>query len=205
MRINLIPDELRPTRTSPVPYMPLIGLAAIGLIWLVTQFAGVASTRKTALERKQQLKHTAEQLAAYRDLPGRITHAENESEALMLRAAAATVLTRRRLACTPLLQAVADAASENLRLTLLSVDFAAGEVMLQGYGSEDNAEIEVASFVRRFNQNKMVLKTFLAAELNYCTSRQRGDMFVKQFAITIPLREADARPADDRGREAGRG
>ncbi len=48
MRINLIPDELRPSRASPVPYMPLAGLLAISLVWIITQFASVAGARSEA-------------------------------------------------------------------------------------------------------------------------------------------------------------
>ena len=45
MKINLIPKELRPSRASPVPYMPLIGLLGISLVWIVTQFALVSGAR----------------------------------------------------------------------------------------------------------------------------------------------------------------
>ncbi|MFH1730389.1 MAG: hypothetical protein ABIF82_01915 [Planctomycetota bacterium] len=205
MRINLIPDELRPTRASPVPYMPLAGLVAISLIWVVTQFAVSSSVRGKTLGYKKELERLFVQLKAYKGLPERMTRAEGERDTLKLKAAAVTALTNTGFVCTRVLEALAAAASEELRLTSVSIDFDQGVATLKGYGSEENANIEVASFVRALNRNKAILATFRGAELNYCNSSQRGQTLIKEFAVSMRFRADRLRQMLEGGAEKANG
>lgn len=205
MRINLIPNELRPSRASPVPYMPLAGLLAISLIWTITQFASVAGARSEASGYRKEHRRLALQLKALKNLPGRVEHAEGERDTLKLKAAAVTVLTKNGFVCTNVLQALAKAASDDLCLTSVSIDFARGTVTIKGYGSEGTADIDAASFVRSLNQNKAILRAFHAAELNYCNSSRRGETTVKQFGISLMFRGEGAQTMPDGGKEDGRG
>jgi len=205
MRINLIPDELRPTRASPVPYMPLAGLIAIGLIWVVTQFAVSASARGKTSDCRKELKRLSVQLRAYKGLPERAACVESESDTLKLKAAAATALTHTGFVCTCVLEALAAAASEELRLTSVSMDFDKGVATLRGYGSEENANIEVASFVRALNRSKAILATFSGAELNYCNSSERGRTLIKEFAVSMKFRAGRIRQMLEDGAEGADG
>jgi len=205
MRINLIPDELRPSRASPVPYMPLAGLLAISLIWIITQFAVASGARGEAQGYKKEYKRLALQLKAFKKLPGRTEHAEGERDALKLKAAAVTALSNNGFVCTDVLQALAEAASDNLRLTAVSIDLARGAVTITGYGSPERADIDAASFVRSLNKNKAILGAFQGAELNYCNSSRRGETTVKQFGISLTFRDErmQATPDDDKENERG--
>ena len=117
MNINLIPNELRPGRASPVPYMPLVGVVGISLVWVVTQFAAVSGARTEASDYRKEHKRLAIQLKEFKNLPGRTEHARSERDTLKLKAAAVTVLTHSGFVCTDVLQGLAKAASGNLRLT----------------------------------------------------------------------------------------
>jgi len=205
VRINLIPDELRPNRASPVPYMPLAGFLAISLVWVVTQFASVAGARSEASDYRKEHRRLVLQLKEFKNLPGRIEHAEGERDTLKLKAAAVTVLTHGGFVCTDVLEALAKAESDDLCLTSVSIDFARGSVTIKGYGSEGTADIDAASFVRSLNQNRAILRVFHAAELNYCNSSRRGETTVKQFGISLTFRDEvlPTTPAD--GKEDGRG
>ena len=188
MNINLIPNELRPGRASPVPYMPLVGVVGISLVWVVTQFAAVSGARTEASDYRKEHKRLAIQLKEFKNLPGRTEHARSERDTLKLKAAAVTVLTHSGFVCTDVLQGLAKAASGNLRLTDVSIDRARGTVTVKGYGSADTADIDAASFVRALNQDKSILSVFHGAELNYCNSSQRGEAAVKQFGISLRFR-----------------
>ena len=205
MRINLIPDELRPSRASPVPYMPLAGLLAISLIWIITQFAVASGARGEAQGYKKECKRLALQLKAFKKLPGRTEHAESERDSLKLKAAAVTALSNNGFVCTDVLQALAEAASDNLRLTAVSIDLARGAVTITGYGSPERADIDAASFVRSLNKNKAILGAFQGAELNYCNSSRRGETTVKQFGISLTFRGEGVQttPDDDKENERG--
>lgn len=205
MRINLIPDELRPTRASPVPYMPLAGLIAIGLIWVVTQFAVSASARGKTSDCRKELERLSVQLKAYKGLPERATHAEGERDRLKLKAAAVTALTNSGFVCARVLEALARAASEELSLTTVSIDFDKGVATLKGYGSEENANIEVASFVRALNRDKAILAIFRGAELNYCNSNPRGGTLTKEFAVSMKFRADRIRQMLEGSREGANG
>lgn len=205
MRINLIPDELRPTRASPVPYMPLAGLVAISLIWVITQFAVSSSARGKTLDYREELKRLAVQLKPYKGLPERTAHAEGERDTLKLKAAAVTALTNTGFVSTRVLEALAEAASEELRLTSVSIDFGQGVATLKGYGSEENANIEVTSFVRALNRNKAILATFRGVELNYCNSVQRGEILIKEFAVSMKFRADRLRQMLEDGAEKANG
>ncbi len=188
MRINLIPDELRPTRASPVPYMPIAGLLAIGLVWLITQFAAASGAEDKTADYKTELKRLSSQLIAYNNLPDRTVRAETERDSLKLKAAAVTALTHTGFPCTPVLEALGEAATDELRLTSILVDIPAGTAMLKGYGSAEKADIEAASFVRALNRSKAILATFVGAELNYCTGSRRGGADVKEFSVSLRFR-----------------
>lgn len=205
MRINLIPDKLRPSRASPVPYMPLAGLLAISLIWIVTQFASVGGARSEASDYRKEHKRLALQLKEFKNLPGRVEHAEGERDTLKLKAAAVTVLTHSGFVCTDVLQALAKAASDDLCLTSVSIDFARGSVTIKGYGSEGTADIDAASFVKSLNQNKAILRAFHSAELNYCNSSRRGETTVKQFGVSLTFRDEGVQTtlADDKEDKSG--
>lgn len=196
MRINLIPKDLRPTRPSPVPYMPLGGLVLLSAIWLVTQFAAASGARGRHEEYQAELGRVSRQLGRYKELPGRVAHAESERELLQQKAAAVTVLTRRAVICSTILQAFAETASPELRLMAVSVDLAAGAVTLTGYGGEENTDVAVANFLRSLNSNRAILAAFTGAELEYCSHSRRGGRPVKQFSIRLNFRQgAWARPA----------
>jgi len=205
MRINLIPDELRPTRASPVPYMPLAGLIAIGLIWVITQFAVSASARGKTSDCRKELRRLSVQLKAYKGLPERAAHAEEKRDRLKLKAAAVTGLTNTGFVCVRVLEALAKAASEELRLTSVSIDFDKGVATLKGYGSEENANIEVASFVRALNRDKAILAMFRGVELNYCDSSQRGGTPIKEFAVSMKFRAGRLRQMLEDGAEEANG
>lgn len=196
MRINLIPKDLRPTRPSPVPYMPLGGLVLLSVIWLVTQFAAASGARGKYKEYQTELGRISGQLGRYKELPGRLAHAGSEHEMLQQKAAAVTLLTRRAVICSTILQAFAETASPALRLTAVSVDFAVGTVTLSGYGSEQSTDVAVANFLRSLNTNRAILAAFTGAELNHCTHARRGDRPVKEFSIRLNFRQsAWTRPA----------
>ena len=189
MRINLIPEGLRPTRPSPVPYMPLAGLAAISVIWLITQFAAASQARTKLKEYGSECARVSKRLAEHKELPGRLAHAESERDALQLKGAAVTALTHSGFVCSKVLQALAETASPELRLMAVSLDFDQGKATLTGYGSEETADIEVATFLRSLNANRAVRDTFVGARLDHCNSARRNDVAVKQFSITMEFRE----------------
>ena len=205
MKINLIPNELRPSRASPVPYMPLAGLVGISLVWIITQFAAVSGARGEAADYKREHRRLVLQLKAFKNLPGRSEHAEGERDTLKLKAAAVTLLTHSGFACTDVLQGLAEAASDALRLTAVSIDLDRGTVSVKGYGSADTADIEASSFVRALNQNKAILSTFHGAELDYCNSTQRAGAAVKEFSISLFFRHrtAGGASADDKENKSG--
>jgi hypothetical protein len=180
--------------------MPLVGFLAISLVWIITQFASVGGARSEARDYRRENKRLALQLKAFKSLPGRVEHAEGERDTLKLKAAAITVLTRSGFVCTNILQALAEAASGDLCLMSVSIDVSRGNVTIKGYGSEERADIDAASFVRSLNQNKTIMSASHGAELNYCNSSRRGEITVKQFGVSFTLRDGPvlAAPADDK-------
>ena len=201
MKINLIPDELRPTRPSPIPYMPLGGLVAISVIWLLTQFAVTAGVGGDLKDYKVEHRRLLAQLSACKELPGRLAYAENERDVLKLKGAAVTVLTKTSFRCSDIMQALAKTISAKLRLTSASVDYVAKQAVLKGYGSENGADIEVTLLLRSLNTNKAVLRSFSGAQLDYCRRAEHNGMHVKEFSIVMDLRptglETPRRPEAD--------
>ncbi|MFO7897812.1 MAG: hypothetical protein R6V58_02000 [Planctomycetota bacterium] len=189
MQVNLIPPEMRPARPSPVPYMPLLGLIAISAIWLVTQLATAGVARRDCKKHRNEYQQLSTELGQYRELPGRIAHAEAERDELQHRAAAATAITHTGFSSTPLLQVVAESLPANLRLTALTVDYPRRQATILGYGSEEKTDLEVATFLRALNANRYIRRTFAGAELDYCNSRARNERSVKQFSISLRFRE----------------
>jgi len=180
--------------------MPLLGLAAICVIWLITQFASVAAARAKLQEDNKEHARLAKELNAYGELPGRLAHAEGEAETLKLKAAAVTLLTHKRVLCTRGLEGLAETTPATLRLTSVLVDTVGGTATLKGYGSAEKADIDVATFVRTLNANKQILSVFEGAELDYCTSTQKGENPVKQFSVSLVVRKATLeKPAQDEG------
>jgi len=189
VRINLIPQDLLPTRPSPVPYLALGGLVAISVIWSITQLAAMSVAQNQVRDFTDQYRKLRSRLSAYKDLPGRLTRAEKEHNLLKLKAAAVTALTQSGFTCSDILQAVAETAPPELRLAGFSFDVARGTAILTGYGSEEKADIHVATFLRALNTNQRILATFNSATLDYCNSARRGDTQVKRFSISMAFRE----------------
>ncbi len=205
MKINLIPKEFRPSRASPVPYMPLAGLIGISLVWIVTQFAMVSGAHTEARDYRREHNRLSRQLTEFKKLPGRAEHAEGERDSLKLKAAAVTALTHSGFVCTDVMQALAKATSENVRLTTVSIDFGRGIVTIKGYGNVETADIEAASFVKSLNQNKTILAAFYGAELKYCNSSRRGAVVVKEFGISLTFRDEPVRAVVADKEESNRG
>jgi len=189
MKINLIPKELEPTRPSLVPYLPFIGLAAISSIWLATQFVSVAVGQGELRRTREECNKIVGQLAAFKDLPARVTKAEQERDSLRLNAAAVTVLTHSGFFCSNILQLLAECTPGDLRLTDLSIDSTKGVAMLLGYGSEEKGDLEVTLFLRQLNSSKAILETFSGARLNFCNSAKQGETALKKFSISLQFRE----------------
>lgn len=209
MRINLIPRELQPTRPSPVPYMFLGGLVAISAIWSLTQLAAMSAAQNETEDFTGQHRKLRRQLSVYKELPGRLAHAESERDLLKLKAAAVTALIHSGFTCSNILQAVAETTPAELRLTGFSLDVAKGTATLIGYGSEEKADIDVAAFLRALNMNKGILAAFSSVRLDYCNSAKQGEIAVKRFSISMGFREDKLkqliREATGSGGEEGNG
>jgi len=189
MRINLIPEPLRPTRPSPLPYMPVAGLSAICLVWLVTQFANSGSARTQAARYRQELRTVVKQFTSSNKVIDRLEQAEKERSHLKLKAAAITVLTHTGLPPSGLMYSLARLTPADLRLTDFSLDEQKRTAILMGYGSEEKADIEVASLLRALNGDKALLRLFHGARLNFCNSTKVGNQHVKKFSISLLFRD----------------
>ena len=189
MKINLLPPELQPTRPSPIPYMPLFGLIAISVIWVITQLAVAAGARNVTGVYRGDLARVSKELGPTKEIPAKLERSEADGSALKLKAAAVTVLTHGSCALTPILRSLAETAPQSLRLTGVSLDLANGTATVVGYGGETNADVEVATFIRALNTNKLVTEAFDGATLNYCQNSKRGNIPAKEFSISLKFRD----------------
>lgn len=189
MRINLLPKELQPVRPSPVPYMPLGGLVAISVVWLIVQFAVAAGAGRVANEHERDLQRVLKDLGPTRGVAAELDHAKAALDALRLKAAAVTVLTQSRSPISPVLFHLPQLVPKELRLTSVSFDPVQGTGALVGYGSEEKADVQVARFVRALNEDKALSEIFAGAELDRCQLAERGGLAVKEFTISLRFRD----------------
>jgi hypothetical protein len=188
MKLNLIPPSLRPTRVSPLPYMPLAGLAAICGIWLLTQFASVSGARKELRQSKAEVARLQGELRQFAGLADDQAAVEEEAERLRLRAALVTQLTRDDFICSPILGDLTQCVPKNLRLTQVALDPGKGRGQLLGYGSPDSTDFEVTNMLRALHTRPTVQQTFAALRLQFCHGAKVGDKDVKKFSILLRFR-----------------
>lgn len=189
MRINLIPPEARPTRSSPTPYMPLLGLLAISVIWIITQFATASVVQREYEKHRQEHIQLRQELGEYRELPGRLGQAESEQDSMYEKAAAITAITQSGGVFTPVLKSIAESLPENIRLTSISLDYSTRSGQILGYGDEERTDLEVASFLRALNTDEGFRQMLRSAELEYCHNAELDGYPVKQFSIILRFRE----------------
>jgi hypothetical protein len=188
VKINLLAPEMQPKRPSPVPYMPLIGLAIIGAIWLITQFAVAAGARSVAAGDRKEYERIIRELVPTRAALAELEKAKPEHEALCMKAAAVAALTSNVCPFAPILHTWGRHLPASLRITELTLDRGKGIANLTGYGSADDTELQVAVFVRHLNSSQDLTPFFEKAVLNYCRSVERGPLPVKEFGVSLVFR-----------------
>jgi hypothetical protein len=173
--------------------MPLGGLLAISVIWLFCQFALATSAGKKLGNFKREHTRVSKELRAFAELPGRVAEAEAQRDKLQLRAAAVTALTHSNTTVGDVLEAIARATPDGLRLTAVTFDRDQGAATITGYGAESKADVEVTQLLRSLNTNDALLKTFSGATFNYCNSATIGDRAVKRFSVGLEFRSSPLR------------
>jgi hypothetical protein len=189
MKINLLPIDLQPTRPSPVPYMPLGGLLAISAAWLIAQLAVATGARNVTVMYRQDYARVVKEVAPTKDIPAKLEKAEARREALKLKAAAVTALTQNECRLSPLIHALAGTIPKSLRLTGLSFDLAGGSGALAGYGSENNTDVEAATFIRILGGEKSISDAFDNVTLNSCLNSKRNAIAVKEFSVSMKFHD----------------
>lgn len=189
MRINLLPPELQPTRPSPVPYMPLGGLVAISIIWVIVQVTVAVGAKNSIAVSSRAYSNVAKELTATKAVLAKLDKAQADRETLKMRAAAVTALTAEQCQFAEVLNKMAAAAPKALRLTALSVDPASGAAKLTGYGSENDADVTAAAFVRSLSSDTSLAQMFDGITLSSCQNVKRGDLTVKEFSISLKLHD----------------
>ena len=205
MRINLIPEHLRPARTSVIPYLPLAGVVAICAIWLLSQFDGAAGAREQLRQARTESTRLRQELSRFNTLPARKQAAEARARSLKSRAALISALTAKQHSFVEYLEAVAQSAPAHLRLTQVVLDGEKGTGEILGYGSADKAAFEITSLLRSLNARSAVQDGFGTVELKSSTDTKKGERAVKTFTV-VGVRAAAsaangtaAKEADPRG------
>jgi hypothetical protein len=173
--------------------MPLGGLLAISVIWVFCQFAVANSARSKLGDFKREHARISKELKAFAELPGRLAKAESDRDLLKLRAAAVTALTHSTISIGDVLEAVAQATPEGLRLTTVGFDYDQGTATIIGYGAEDKADFQVTQLLRSLNTNAAILKAFSGATFNYCNSATINERPVKRFSVSLEFRSSPMR------------
>ena len=197
MRINLIPEHLRPARTSLIPYVPVAGVLAICAIWLLSQFDGAAGARDQLRQARSESVRLRQELSQFNTLPARKQAADARSRDLKSRAALVSALTGKPHSSVEFFEAVAQSAPANLRLTQIVFDAEKGVGEILGYGSAGKAAYDVTSLLRSLNARAAVQNTFGSMELKSSTDARKGERTVKMFSVV------GGRPAAPAAKDAG--
>jgi hypothetical protein len=169
--------------------MPLGGIVAISVVWVLTQLAVTAGARAKVRQYRDEYRKVAVQLAKSKELPGRLARAEGEQQALRAKGSAVTALTYSGGTCTDILLALAKVTPAELHLTRFTLDYAQRRAVLAGYGPEEETDIEVTLLLRALGKDETLLKTFTGATLDFCNNAKMGDNRIKKFSISLEFRE----------------
>jgi Tfp pilus assembly protein PilN len=205
LRINLIPEHLRPARTSLIPYVPVAGVLAICAIWLVSQFDGAAGAREQLHQARSESARLRQELSPFNTLPARKQAAAARARDLKSRAALVSALTTEQHSFVEYLEAVAQSAPAHLRLTQVVFDGEKGTGEILGYGSAEKAAYDIASLLRSLNARAAVQDSFGSVELKSSTDARKGKRTVKMFSLVgsraaaPATKDAGTKEADPRG------
>ena len=201
MRINLIPAEFRPTAVNLVPYLVLAGLLAACPGWASQQLAATAHARGRAQAFAAELNKFASARQESSEVDRKLADAKHEGEALVSRAAFVTVLSRKGFPCTELLEALAASAPANVRLTEVRFDTGEPLATISGYGTEDEANVDIPLFLQALSAQPAVRRVFHDVKLEDCNSARRGEMRVETFSISMAFRNASPSETTDGDKE----
>jgi len=186
MKVNLIPEKLRPKTANPLPYLIVGTLCAVsipvmayGVLWAGEAKERCSKHSREVNEFQKQLKGKDEVEAQVRQLQEQIEEAEGQLSSL-------SDVIAGRIVWSRVMLELATAIPPNLALKEISYSGTGATCELAGTSASLSAGPDVARFATDLRMSKYTGRVFRAVKIESCSSGTAGKT---AFSLSMALRE----------------